>query len=370
MLTPFRFERGPRMSDLHVVLPGDVDDPGRPSGGNVYDRRLCDHLAGIGWTVVEHGVSGHWPWAAVSARIALTDVLARIPDGALVLLDGLVASAAPEVVIPEVDRLRLVVLLHMPLGQASRQGRPRERAVLSTVASVVTTSHWTREWVLDHYGLSGSRVHVATPGTDTADVATGTTSGGELLAVGAVTSSKGYDVLLDALALVKDLPWLCTCVGPLDLDPGFVQRLHEHADGAGIARRVGFVGPRAAAGLDASYDRADLLVLASRAETYGMVVTEALARGIPVVASEVGGVPEALGWAGGASSGGTRPGLLVPPGDPAALATALRCWLEDAGLRSSMRLAARVRRQALHGWDETAACVSGVLTGAMACIPG
>jgi glycosyltransferase involved in cell wall biosynthesis len=358
------------MTDLHVVLPGDIDDPARPSGGNVYDRRVCDHLGGLGWNVVEHGVSGHWPWAAVSARIGLTDVLARIPDGGLVLLDGLVASAAPEVVIPEADRLRLVVLLHMPLGQASRQGRPRERAVLSTVAAVVTTSHWTRAWVVDHYGISDSRVHVAAPGTDPAGVATGTTSGGELLAVGAVTPGKGYDVLLDALALLEDLPWLCTCVGSLDLDPGFVQRLHGQADRAGIGRRVGFVGPRTGSALDASYDSADLLVLASRAETYGMVVTEALARGIPVVASDIGGVSEALGTTQGTGSGGTRPGLLVPPGDPAALAAALRCWLEDAGLRRSMRLAARERRQVLRGWDETAARVSRVLTGATACVPG
>ncbi len=107
-------------------------------------------------------------------------------------------------------------------------------------------------------------------------------------------------------------------------------------------------------------------MLASRAETYGMVVTEALARGIPVVASGVGGVPEALGR----GPDGTRPGLLVPPGDATALGAALRCWLEDAGLRRSLRMAARERRQALTGWDDTAARISRVLTGAMACVPG
>jgi glycosyltransferase involved in cell wall biosynthesis len=351
------------MTDLHVVLPGDIDDPARPSGGNVYDRRICSGLTAAGWSVVENGVPGHWPWAAVSARAQLAEVLARIPDGHLVLIDGLVASAAPEAVIPEAGRLRVVVLLHMPLGRSSQQGRPRERAVLSTVAAVVTTSRWTREWVLDHYGLDASRVHVAPPGTAPAPPAPGTTSGGELVAVGAVTPGKGYAVLLDALAEVADLPWLCTCVGALDLDPGFVRRLRDQAERAGLARRVGLVGPRTGAALDATYAHADLLVHASRSETFGMVVTEALARGIPVVASDVGGVPEAVGAS-------PRPGMLIPPGDAGALAAALRCWLQDAGLRDSLRQAARERRQTLPGWDVTAELLSAALTEATACVPG
>jgi glycosyltransferase involved in cell wall biosynthesis len=354
------------MTAVHVVLPGDIDDPARPSGGNVYDRRVCDGLAELGWSLHEHGVPGNWPWASVAARTGLTAILGQIPDGAVVVIDGLVASAAPEVVIPETGRLQLVVLLHMPLGKASLQGRPRERAVLSSVASVVTTSQWTRDWVIEHYSLTDRRVHVAEPGADPSALAPGTTSGGELLCVGAVVPAKGHDLLVDALAQVKELPWLCTCVGSLDLDPGFVDRLRAHAHDAGLARRIGFTGPRTGHALDAAYAGADVLVLASQSETYGMVVTEALARGLPVIATNVGGVPEALGRV----DGDTRPGLLVPPGDTTSLAAALRCWLDDSALRESMRLAARERRQTLTGWEETTARVSRILTGASACVPG
>jgi len=238
--------------------------------------------------------------------------------------------------------------------------------VLSSVASVVTTSQWTREWVLEHYSLRDGRVHVAEPGSEAAALAPGTTSGGELLCVGAVVPAKGFDLLVEALAQVTDRPWLCTCVGSLELDPGFVDRLRARADDAGLARRIGFTGPRTGPALDAAYAGADVLVLASRAETYGMVVTEALARGLPVVATEVGGVPEALGR----GVDGTRPGLLVPPDDATSLAAALRCWLDDSALRESMRLAARERRRTLTGWEETTARVSRVLTGAAACVPG
>jgi glycosyltransferase involved in cell wall biosynthesis len=123
---------------------------------------------------------------------------------------------------------------------------------------------------------------------------------------------------------------------------------------------VYFPGPRTGADLDRSYAAADLMVLASRAETYGMVVTEALARGLPVVAAEVGGLPEALGH----GTDGIRPGLLVPPDDPAALGAALRAWLGDAELRERLRRAACQRRQSLSGWSTTTSVVAGVLAEA------
>ena len=121
-----------------------------------------------------------------------------------------------------------------------------------------------------------------------------------------------------------------------------------------------FPGPRTGADLDRSYAAADLLVLASRAETYGMVVTEALARGLPVVAADVGGLTEALGH----GADGIRPGLLVPPDDPAALGAALRAWLGDAELRARLRRAARERRESLSGWSATTSVLAGVLAGA------
>lgn len=345
------------MTAVHVVVPDGIDDPLRPSGGNVYDRRVCRGLAAIGWPVHEHPVPGRWPWAEPAARARLASVLGGIADDGLVLLDGLVASAAPEVVTPEADRLRLVVLLHMPLGETSLQGRPRERAVLTAVSSVVTTSQWTKMWLLDHYALTTDRVHVAEPGAETADLAPGTPSGGELICVGAVTPSKGHDVLLSALATIRALPWRCVCVGALDVEPGFAADLLGRAEESGIADRVCFTGPLTRTDLDARYAAADVLVLASRAETYCMVVTEALARGLPVVATRIGGVPDALGLA----SDGSPPGLLVPAGDGHALAAGLRRWLDDPGQRARLRQAAQARRLTLAGWWRTSLQVSRVL---------
>jgi glycosyltransferase involved in cell wall biosynthesis len=336
------------VTEVHFVVPDAIDDPARPSGGNTYDRHVRGGLTSLGWAVHEHAVPGFWQQPDAASFAALGAVVQRIPAGAVVLLDGLIASTAPEVLVPQEDRLRLVVLVHMPLGHGA------EHAVLSAAAAVVTTSAWSRRRLLEMYALPPDCVHVAEPGVATAALASGTATGASLLCVAAVTREKGHDVLLDALATVTDLSWDCVCVGSLDRDPAFADAIRRRSL---AGERVCFTGPRTGAELDHAYAAADLVVLASRAETYGMVVVEALARGLPVVASDVGGVAEALGHA----AGGMRPGLLVPPDDPPALADALRSWLTDAQLRERLREAARERRESLPGWSTTASAVASVL---------
>jgi glycosyltransferase involved in cell wall biosynthesis len=350
------------VTTVHFVVPDGVDDLARPTGGNTYDRNLGRGLTSNGWLVFEHPVSGFWSRPDVASLVALDTALRRIPDGAVVLLDGLVASRAPEVLAPHAPRVRLVVLVHMPLGHrvtydGAEDVREREGAVLWAAAAVVTTSAWSRRRVIGLYALPADRVHVAKPGVDSAELATGTATGEALLCVAAVTADKGHDVLLDALATLRDLSWRCVCVGSLDRDPAFVEALRRRSLDLGLADRVCFAGTATGVDLDRAYDTADVMVLASRAETYGMVVTEALARGLPVIATDVGGVTEALGH--GADE--TRPGLLVPPEHPTALAGALRSWLGDAELRARLRRAARERRESLCGWSTTASIVAGVL---------
>jgi glycosyltransferase involved in cell wall biosynthesis len=395
---------------LFVVLPGNVDDPATPSGGNRYDRAVCDRLA-RSREVHEIAVNGDWPRPSTIARAAVAGALDGLPDGSTVLLDGLVACGIPEVLEPAADRLRLVVLVHLPLGDETglspaeaAELTARERRTLHAAAAVVVTSDGAARRVIELHALPPAKVHVAVPGVDPAPLAPGSATGPEsdtasgsatglesatasgstaddatadsataddataddataddatadsaaardgrpgpaLLCVAAVSPRKGQDVLVEALRTVEDLDWSCTCVGStargVPAGPG----------------RVRFAGPRTGADLDAAYAAADLLVLPSRAETYGMVVTEALARGIPVLGTRVDGVPEALG----AAPDGTVPGTLVPPGDPAALAAAIRAWLTDADLRRRWRTAARARRDTLPGWDDTAGRLAAVL---------
>lgn len=349
---------------VHFILPGGVDDPATPSGGNAYDRRVSLDLPGFGWQVQGHPVDGRWPRPGDQARTELARVLRELPDGAVVLLDGLVACGVPEIVVPETERLRMAVLVHLPLGDetgldpaVAAELDAREREVLRAVPAVVATSDWAVRRLVSHHGLAPDRVHAAAPGADIAPLAPGTDGISQLLCVAAVTPRKGQHRLVEALAAVTDLPWTCTCVGALTQDPAYVAHLRELIAKYGLQDRFHLVGPRAGAELDASYAAADLMVLASYAETYGMAVTEALARGIPVIATDVGGIPEAVGRA---PDGGV-PGILVPPEDPAALAAELRGWFGEADVRRRLKAAARGRRAALNGWANTARSLAGVL---------
>jgi len=101
----------------------------------------------------------------------------------------------------------------LPLGDRSRDDevRRREHDVLAAAAAVVTTSAWPRRRLAELYALPADRVHVAEPAVEAADLASGTGAGGALLCVAAVTSGKGHDVLLEALATTTDLSWKCVC---------------------------------------------------------------------------------------------------------------------------------------------------------------
>jgi glycosyltransferase involved in cell wall biosynthesis len=320
-----------------VVVPEWVDDPRRPSGGNTYDRRLVDGLDARGWAVtvvpvvgddLDAALAGH-PEAAATADVVVVDGLVLRPSQALA-------------------RVPAVALVHLPRGVEDPAVREVERSALAACRGVVASSRWTSRWLADHYDVASEWVE---PGVDPAPPARG---GGGLLSVGAVTPTKGHDVLVAALARLATSP-PTTVVGALDLAPDHVAGLRAATRALSAVR---FTGPLTGAALDAAYDAADLLVLPSRTETYGMVVTEALARAVPVVASDVGGVRDALGR----SPDGEVPGLLVPPGDVDALATALAAWCDDpgvreegGGLRADLRAAAAGRRTTLGGWPAAVA---------------
>ncbi|WP_433795529.1 glycosyltransferase family 4 protein [Actinoplanes sp. CA-252034] len=418
---------------LHAVLPASIDDPAAPSGGNRYDREILrrlqepaetrspevsggpssedhaevrpllpaarkrperaptttegaaydgrDHRLGDAavFDVREHLFGGTWPRPAEPDRQALATLLSAIPDGDLVLLDGLIACGVPDLLEPHSTRLRLAVLVHLPLsdetGLADHDAaelRALESHALRLAATVVATSEPAARRVEELHGMTG--VHAVAPGVDPAPLAEPSPTGHRLLNVASLTPRKGQDLLITALQQLPDLSWTCTVAGAgripaLDVPPpkaltlnttGFlaptwtprpVTGPDEHA--------VRFVGALNGTDLDDAYANADLFVLPSRAETYGMVVTEALARGLPVVAADVGGVPEALG----AAPGGGIPGRLIPPNDRDALAAALRDWLTDGELRRRWRAHARARRDTLTGWDEAARRLARVLTG-------
>lgn len=332
-----------------------------PSGGNTYNRELVTALRAGGTTTAVVEVPGTWPTPGAADAAHVAHVLRAHPCS---LVDGIVAAGAPGAVAQAVRAgRRVVVLVHM--AQADEVGRsPAGRAALEraegealrAASAVVSPSGTAAADLAVRHGLSG--VHVARPGVAPAPVARG--SGGAarvLLSLANLTPTKDQLTLVRALAALTDLSWEAHLVGSPEPDPGYAARVRQAVAAAGLAGRVRLPGALSGEPLQRRWDGADLLVLPSRTETFGLVVTEALARGIPAV---VGAAAEALGATGPASPSGL-PGAVVPPGDPTALAATLRTWLTDRGVRAAWRDAALSRRRELPGWDATAAAVRAVL---------
>ena len=257
---------------------------------------------------------------------------------------------------PQAQRLRLAVLVHLPLAEetgldpeVAAELDARERATLHAAHAVVATGGACARHLVHHHELPPGKVHVVEPGVDPAPLARGTDGISHLLCVASLTPRKGQDLLVEALATVEG-PWRCTFAGPLK-HAEYVARLRESLRDKGFQDRCELPGPVTGRALDDAYDSADLVVLPSRAETYGMVVTEALARGVPVLATEVADIAETLAGAG----------IVVPPGNAGALADGLRSWFGDAERRRSLRAAARVRRGMLAPWTETSRRMAAVL---------
>ena len=324
---------------LHVVVPGPID---QRTGGYIYDARIVDGLRRRGWRVTVHELEGRFPDGDATARASLSEVLARLPDGARVAIDGLAMGGLPAPVRAAAGRLRIVALAHLLLADETgldEDQRARyvalERQTLAVCAGVVATSEYTAARVTA-LGVHAAAVRVVLPGTDPAPPARGPESDDppQILCAATLTPRKGQDVLVRALAQLDDIAWSCVCAGSLTRAPAFARAVRRQAREAGLTARIAFPGECDAAAMEAHYAASSLFVLPSHFEGYGMVLTEALARGLPVVSTTGGAIPHTLP---------PDAGILVAPGDAAALAAALRPLLADGGDSGRSAAARRAR---------------------------
>lgn len=344
------------MPSLVLVVPGALDTP---TGGYGYDRRMAAGLRDRGWSVAVNVIGDSFPFPTGNARARAAQALAEIPAGTLVLVDGLALGALPDEIEREGSRLRLVALIHHPLaretGLNARQAamlEASERRALGAVRLVVVTSRHTAA-ALARYGVDADRVAVVEPGTDRSPLAQGSADGiVRLLCVATLIPRKGHQILLDALEAIPDTPWRLICVGSRTRHPETAERVCRRLRASGWADRVELVGEVDAEGLASYYDRADVFVLPTLYEGYGMAVAEALARGLPVVSTSSGAIADIVG---------DRAGLIVPPGDAGALAAALARVVGDPLFRSQLRQGAEAVRTRLPTWDDAAANMEAAL---------
>lgn len=333
-------------------------DPDQLTGGYLYDARIVDALRARGCHVDVVGLAGRFPVPDALAQRSMAEALAALPDGACVVIDGLAMGGVPETIAPHAERLVIVALVHHPLADESglddatrRRLFDSERRALALARRVIVTSPFTARR-LERYGVAQAQCRVVEPGVDPAPLAASaldldrdleTPEPQRLLCVATLTPRKGHDLLLAALAELTAHRWVLQAVGSTQRDPEHAARLFAASRRYGLEERVIWAGERSAAELTAIYHRAALCVLPSRYEGYGMAVTEALARGIPMITTTGGALADTLP---------PEAGLAVPPDDSAALRDALARWFEDAALRRRLRRGAGVARHALHDWQQ------------------
>ena len=337
------------MPQLSFMVAGPL---GTRTGGSIYNRRLAESLGRAGWTVDIHELDGSFPYPNAPALADAERRLGRLPAGRVVLIDGLAFGAMGSVVAAVAGRLTLVSLVHLPLAAeigldaaiAERLAHA-ERMALSSARRVIVTGPMTLS-LLEAHGLTHDDVVVVEPGTDPAPLAEGSGSTDvHLLIVAALTPGKGHEMLISALAELPPLSWKLTCAGSTTRSTPTVDRVRAAIARHGFDERVRLVGERDEKTLNELYNRSDIVVSPSLRETYGMAVAEALARGLPVVATATGTSARLVG---------DHAGSVVPPGDPRALSEALAKMIADQAFRARCAERAKMVRQRLPTWEEAA----------------
>jgi glycosyltransferase involved in cell wall biosynthesis len=346
---------------LHLLVPGRLD---QRTGGYLYDARMVAGLRATGWRVDVHELPGRFPDVDPTTCQQAETRLARIPDGALCVIDGLAMPGVAGVLWAERMRLRIVHLIHHPLSRETGVDpaivpavENLERAAFAMARRIIVTSPFTAATLAAEFGVAPDRIGTVVPGTDPRPAARGSGAATPtLVCVGTLTQRKGHRILLDALATIADLPWRLVCAGSADRDPATGAAVRARIADLGLGERVDLAGEVDAATLEALYDRADLFVLPSFYEGYGMAVAEAIARGLPTVTTTGGAL--AVSVPEGAA-------VQVPPGDAGALAAALRPLLADPSAREALAARALVAASTLPTWDFQVAAFAAELAHAL-----
>lgn len=344
------------MHSAVLVVPGRLD---ARTGGSIYNRRIAEGLRQRGWLVDVLELDASFPYPTPAALEQAARALAAVRAGTIAIIDSLAFGAMPDLVTSEASRLRLVALVHLPLAATPGLDRDTaarfeegERRAFRGAALVVVTGTAALP-LLASYGLPSDRVAIVEPGTDRAPLAHGSHGDQlELLTVATLNPGKGHEILLAALSAVPYRAWRLTCAGSLTRHRETADRVRAAVTRLGLENRVSLAGDLDGPELAACYDRADIFVLATQQETYGMAVAEALAHGLPVVATMAGAIPELVGHGAG---------LLVPVGDTPALIEALSRVVGDADLRARLAEGAQHVRDRLPTWEKASTRMAAAL---------
>lgn len=349
---------------LTFAFPGDLQTL---TGGYLYDRHVIEGMRSLGWHVTPLRLDDRFPWVDEACRHAEARRLANVNAQDMLVIDGLALGAmGKEAALIHAQR-PFVALVHHPLALESGLTPDQaqilhnsERTALQYAKGVVVTSGTTRQTLIDRYGVQPDHVHAVEPGvepvlerlpverfyrTDSSTV--------RILSVGSIVPRKGYDLLIQALSELAYLGWHLTIVGDKDRSSQTTLDLLALIQAKQLGGRVTLAGTLAPEQLAHQYRCNDVFALTSRYEGYGMAYTEAMAWGLPIVATAGGAISSTLGQSGA---------CLIEPNDHKAVVGSLREVISSAELRRRMGEQALTHAKQLGNWENTAKQFAEALT--------
>ena len=340
------------------AVPGSLDTP---TGGYAYDKRIIHELRALGWQIDVVDLGDGFPFPDDDARQKAAHALAQIEKESVVIIDGLAYGVLADEGARLSKTCRIVALVHHPLAleagltpEQVNKLKVSEAAALRRASAVIVTSEPTKEILEKQYEVELQRIKVVLPGVDRPALVNRdkmTRDDVHILSVGSLIERKGYDLLIEALADLREFPWRLVIAGDMTRDARVTEKLKADIERFGIGDRIALVGAVATERLHELYAEADMFALASRFEGYGMVYGEAIAAGLPVVVTDVGLAKDVAG----------RAGLIVPPDDVPSLKEALRRMINSHETRSTMAEAAMIEAKRLPPWDKSGAQFADIL---------
>ncbi len=341
------------LGNVTFAYPGDL---ATPTGGYIYDAKIIAGLREAGISITTLSLGESFPYPTQKIHYKATKLLADTAINSTLIVDGLALGVLPEAAKFASERGRLIALVHHPLAletgmneDTAAKFKAGETLALSYAHEVIVTSPTTAKILADDYGVAQNRLHIALPGIEKISFETSTfsqssnTQTTQLLSVAAISQRKGFDVLIAALGTLKNLDWHLTIAGDLTRSPDVGAKLLQQVQDAGLGKRITFLGAMSPAKITFLYTQADIFVLASRYEGYGMAYAEALAHGLPIIGTTGGAIPDVVPL---------DAGILVLPDEIAPLAKALHLLIQDKTARASFAAGAQKAAANLPHWDD------------------
>ena len=337
---------------MHVlfVIPGDIN---LPTGGYRYDREIISAWKASNINVKLVSLEGNYPFPSEADKTSAIKAISNFPYGDIAVVDGLLGGVSPDFLKALSKHMPVVALIHHPLclengldNTTAKMLEASERKGLEFVSSIITTSDTTAQTAQSLFGFDTSNIHSVPPGVDRVAKSKGSGSNTvHLLCIGSVIARKGHKYLIQALAKLKHLNWKLDCYGNTEFDPELFTEITQLIADEGLSQKIKFHGTVSDKRLEEAYHMADIFVLPSLYEGYGMVYAEAIIRGIPVIGTTAGAIPKTVP---------KTCGILVEPENIKMLTDALNQLITDKKIRLEFAEGARKSEPNFPTWEGSA----------------